>query len=396
MKVPLLDLKSQYNSIKKEVQQAFQRIVESQHFILGPAVEQFERAMASYIGTSYAIGVASGSDALLLSLKALKIGPGDEVITTPFSFIATAGSIVHSGARPIFVDIQPDTFNIDPIKVTNYLRTKKTHSVKAIVPVHLYGQCADMDSLTALSRKYNIPLIEDAAQSIGATYHKQKAGSFGAFGCFSFYPTKNLSACGDGGLIVTNDKDLAQLIRTLRNHGMTNKYHYKYIGYNSRLDSVQAAVLHTKLRYLPKWNTARVRNAERYRVLFKKYQLDKLIVAPVKGPGRSHVYHQYTVRVPKKRNRLKSFLEQSGIGVGVYYPIPLHLQDCFRSLGYQKSDLPEAEKAATESLSLPIYPDLTKPMQEYVVSKIADFFFAKSNRPKISKGKERSYHKKRK
>lgn len=373
MQVPLLDLKGQYQSIKSEVEESLQSIIQSQHFILGESVEKFEKSIADYIKVKHAIGVASGSDALLLSLMALDIGSNDEVITTPFSFFATAGCIARLCAKPIFVDIEPDTFNIDPNKIADYLKRNHT-KVKAILPVHLYGQCADMDAIMELSKKYNIPVIEDAAQAIGSLYHNQHSGTFGLFGCFSFFPSKNLGAWGDAGLVTTNDEKHARLVKALRVHGGEKKYYHRYVGCNSRIDTMQTAILSVKLKYLPQWNEARIVNATSYETLFKKYQLDKMVVLPKTKPDRNHTYHQFTLRVSEKRDELRSFLKESGIGTEVYYPLPLHLQECFKDLGYKKGDLPESEKAAQESLSLPIYPELTQEMQEYVVSSIKEFY----------------------
>lgn len=377
MQVPFLDLRSQYNSIKEEIHQALEEVISSQQFILGEVLEKFEEEIARFIGSKYAIGVASGSDALLLSLMALKIGPGDEVITTPYSFFATAGAIVRLGARVVFVDIEPDTFNIDPARVAEYLEKDKKHRVKAILPVHLFGQCADMDSLMKLSRQYRVPIIEDAAQAIGSLYNNQHAGTFGLLGCFSFYPTKNLGGWGDGGLITTNNDSYARLIKMLRVHGAREKYYHTYVGINSRLDALQAAVLRVKLKYLNQWNTRRIQHAERYYTLFQQYQLEDRIILPKKKNNCYHTYHQYTIRVPRKRDELKNYLKENKIGVEIYYPQPLHLQVCFKSLGYKKGDLPVSEKMVKESLSLPIYPELTETMQEYVVSKIAEFFSKK-------------------
>lgn len=373
MEVPLLDLKAQYQTIKSEIDKSLQSVIQSQHFILGESVERFEKSIADYIKVKYAVGVASGSDALLLSLMALNIRPNDEVITTPFSFFATAGCIARLCAKPVFVDIESDTFNINPNKIADYL--KRNHAkVKAIIPVHLYGQCAEMNAIMQLSQKYNIPVIEDAAQAIGSLYHNQHAGTFGLFGCFSFFPSKNLGAWGDAGLVTTNDEKYARLIKALRIHGGEKKYYHQYIGCNSRIDTIQTVILSVKLKYLPQWNEARIRNAHRYETLFKKYQLDKIVVLPKTKPDRNHTYHQFTIRVATKRDELKNFLKESGIGTEVYYPLPLHLQECFRDLGYKKGDLPESEKASQESLSLPIYPELAGEMQEYVVSHIAEFY----------------------
>jgi dTDP-4-amino-4,6-dideoxygalactose transaminase len=373
MQVPLLDLKAQYQAIKEDIEKSIQPVIQSQHFILGAAVENFEKEIAAYINVKHAIGVASGSDAILLSFMALGIGRGDEVITTPFSFFATAGSIARLGAKPVFVDIEPDTYNIDPDKIEDYLK-HSGKKVKAIMPVHLYGQCAEMDAINDLSRKYNVAVVEDAAQAIGSLYKNKHAGAFGIFGCFSFFPSKNLGAWGDAGLVTTNDENSAILIKTLRIHGGLKKYYHQYVGCNSRLDAFQAAVLSAKLKHLSEWNEGRAGNARRYMSLFTKYKLDGIIAAPVTKPGRNHTYHQFTIRVQEKRDELIKFLKEAGIGTEVYYPLPLHLQECFNDMGYKKGDLPVSEKSAQTCISLPIYAELTGEMQEYVVSQIARFY----------------------
>lgn len=341
-----IDLKAQYQTIKPEINKAIQKVLNSGQFILGQEVEKFEQEIAKYLGVEYAIGVASGTDALLLSLIALDIKKGDEVITTAFSFIATANTIARVGAKPIFVDINPKTFNIDASKIQEKI-TKKT---KAIIPVHLYGQVADMDAI----KKFKVPIIEDACQAIGAEYKNKKAGTIGNLGCFSFYPTKNLGACGDGGLVTTNNKQYAEKIKILRAHGAQQKYYHQEIGLNSRLDELQAAILGVKLRHLDKWNNQRIKNAKKYNKL-----LSKFVITPDYKKG--HVYHQYTIRV-KKRDKLKAYLEKHNIPIAIYYPVPLHLQKCFKYLGYKKGDFPEAEKAAKEVLSLPIYIDDPEPV----------------------------------
>ncbi|MBI4712225.1 MAG: DegT/DnrJ/EryC1/StrS family aminotransferase [Planctomycetes bacterium] len=377
MNIPLLDLKAQYQQIKPEVQKAINEVIDSQHFILGPAVEKFEAEIARFIGIKYAVGVASCSDSLLLSLMALGINPahtdtkGMEVITTPFTFFATAGAIARLGVTPVFADIEPDTFNISPDAIAAAL--KKHKNVKAIIPVHLYGQSADLEPIMELGRKYNIPIIEDAAQSIGATYKGQNTGTFGLLGCLSFFPSKNLGAWGDAGLIVTNDEKMYQMIRSLRLHGGQKKYYHQYVGCNSRLDAVQAAVLSVKLKYITEWTAKRQERAQYYNQLFKKYNLSGFVTPPPIRPDCNHIYHQYTIRA-KNRDGLKDFLKQQNIGTEVYYPLALHLQDCFRYLGYKKGDLPESEKATQEALSLPIYPELRPAQQEYVVEQIAGFY----------------------
>ncbi|MEK7449115.1 MAG: DegT/DnrJ/EryC1/StrS family aminotransferase [Planctomycetota bacterium] len=399
MQVPLLDLKSQYAQIKEEVWQSLQEVLTSQHFILGPVVEKFEQAMTRYIGSKYAIGVASGSDALLLSLMAFGIKEGDEVLTTPFTFFATAGAISRLGATPVFADIDPDTYNLSPAAIEKLIQqqyrieqaspdtppkadgasgqlvNKKTNRrIKAIIPVHLYGQCADMTELLALARKYQWQVIEDAAQAIGTAYQNKSAGTLGMTGCFSFFPSKNLGAWGDAGLITTDDQSVMELLKTLRVHGGQKKYYHQYVGCNSRLDTLQAAILTIKLKYLDGWQKARINNARYYDQLFRQSALTDQITGPVTKPDRNHTYHQYTIRVLTKRDELKAFLQQHQIGTEIYYPLPLHLQECFKPLGYRQGDCPEAEKAARECLSLPIYPELTKEMQEFVVKTIKDFF----------------------
>jgi dTDP-4-amino-4,6-dideoxygalactose transaminase len=372
--VPLLDLKGQYAAIKTEIDTAIKEVAESQHFVLGPTVERFEKAIAQYIDVKHAIGVASGSDALLLALMAFDIKEGDEVITSPFTFFATAGSIARTGARPVFVDIEPDTFNIDVNKIAAYL-AKSGKSVKAIMPVHIFGQCTDMGPIMDLAKRYKIAVIEDAAQAIGSIYQKHKAGTLGHIGCFSFFPSKNLGGWGDGGLVTTNDDTMDQKIKSLRVHGGTNKkYHHQYIGCNSRLDALQAAILTAKLKHLDEWTQARQANAQRYQQLIQTAGLANKAIPPITRPDRNHIFHQYTIRVPKQRDELKAFLQKQGIGTEVYYPLSLHMQECFTYLGYKPGSLPESEKAEREVLSLPIYPELTASMQEYVVEQIKLFF----------------------
>ncbi len=373
MKVPLLDLQAQYKDIEQEVLQAIREVYAHKIFILGPEVKKLEAEVANYSSTKYAIGVASGSDAILLSLMALGIGPGDEVITTPYTFFATAGSISRLGATPVFVDIDEKSYNISP----NEIEAKITPKAKAIMPVHLYGQCADMEVILEIAAKHKLPVIEDAAQAIGAEYGKntlsKKAGSMGAFGCFSFFPSKNLGCMGDGGMIVTNDADLAQKASVLRVHGSKPKYYHKVIGLNSRLDTLQAAVLSVKLKYLDSWSIKRRKNAELYNELFKAKGLLEIITLPFTEYQNKHIYNQYVVRTPK-RDQLKEFLKNKGIGTEIYYPVPLHLQECYSSLGYKEGDFPLAEKAARETLALPIYPELTKQQQELVVDSIVEYF----------------------
>jgi len=381
MNVPLLDLTRQYSTIKAEIDAAIRRVLESGRFILGPEVEAFEEEIAQYLGVKHAIGVASGTDALLLSLKALNIGPGDGVIVPSFTFFATAGVVANLGATPIFVDIDPKTFNIDPEKLRELLThhaSPITHhsspitAVKAIIPVHLYGQPADMDEIMAIAHEYELYVVEDAAQAIGAEYKGQKVGTIGHLGCFSFFPTKNLGAYGDGGLVVTNDDELAERVRMLRVHGSKPKYYHHLVGTNSRLDALQAAILRAKLPHLDEWTAARQRLASRYDELLGDIPG---IEVPYRAPERTHIFHQYTIRVHDgRRDELQQYLKEKGIDTQVYYPLPLHLQPCFRYLGYKEGDLPESERASQEVLSLPMFPELTEEEQDYVVDAIMRFF----------------------
>lgn len=369
MNVPLLDLKAQYRAIRAEVLEAIAMVCDEQGFVLGPRVSAFEEAIAKYVGSTHAIGCASGSDALLLALMAMGVKAGDEVITVPFTFFATAGAISRLGAKPVFVDIQPDTFNIDPEQVARAL----TPRTKAIIPVHLFGQCADMAALTQLARQKHVRVIEDACQAIGATQQGKRAGILGDTSCFSFFPTKNLGGFGDGGIITTNDDGLAESMAMLRVHGSRVRYLHEAVGINSRLDALQAAVLHVKLKYLDQWTEGRRRNALRYQQLFTGANLQDRVVLPPTAPGNFHVYNQYTVRV-QKRDELRTFLKDNGAGTEVYYPLPMHLQNCYRDLGHQKGAFPVSERAAEEVLSLPIYAELTGEQQSYVVDRIAEFF----------------------
>ena len=383
MHVPLLDLRRQYESIKPEINAAIQRVVESQQFILGSEVEQLEQEIAAYCGVKHAIGVASGTDALLLSLKAAGIGPGDQVITTPFTFFATAGAIVNAGAQPVFVDIEPNCYNIDPNKLEDKLKVLMSHQLsaisrrpKAIIPVHLYGQMADTDPIMDLARRHDLMVIEDAAQAIGAEYKGRKAGTIGHLGCFSFFPSKNLGGYGDGGMVVTDDDELADQVRMLRIHGSQPKYYHKMVGYNSRLDALQAAILRAKLPHLDTWSAQRRRVAARYQELLGGVEE---IVLPNTGPDRSHIFHQFTVRVRDGlRDGLLAYLKEAGIGTAVYYPLPLHLQECFDYLGYRRGDFPEAERASQQVLSLPMFPELTASEQETIAMTITSFFHAVS------------------
>ena len=364
MKVPLLDLKAQYAGIRDEIRTALDRVLESQRFILGPEVEAFESEIAAYCGSSHGIGVSSGTDALLAALMAIDIRPGDEVITSPYSFFATAGAITRLGARPVFVDIDGRTFNID----TNRIETQITPRTRALIPVHLFGQMADMLSIMEIARKHNLFVIEDAAQAIGAELNQKRAGSMGHAACFSFYPSKNLGGFGDGGMITTNDADLAARLRLLRNHGFRAKYYSERLGGNFRLDEIQAAVLRVKLKYLDRWTEGRRRNAAFYRESLNR--LDT-ITLPYEMPRSRHIYNQFIIR-SGRRDGLMAHLREKQIGYEVYYPVPLHLQACFKELGYTPDDLPASEAAARESLALPIYPELTAEMLQAVIEAIRE------------------------
>lgn len=371
MQVPLFDLKSQFAPIQDEVRAVVDRVFDSQAFVLGEDVSVLEREVAAYSQTKHAIGCASGSDALILALMSLGVGSDDEIITSPFTFFATGSAITRFGARPVFVDIDRDTYNIDP-KLAAKAVSEKT---KAIVPVHIYGQCADMDAVLDLGKSCKLPVIEDAAQAIGALDRGRRAGSMGAIGCFSFYPSKNLGGAGDGGMVVTNDEDLAARLRILRVHGEERKYHHKWIGMNSRLDSLQAAVLSVKLRYLDEWIAGRQHRAQRYELMFAEAQVGEFIQTPFVRSDASHVFHLFVIRVRDgRRNELLSHLQKAGVGSGVYYPVPLHLQECFSYLGYRRGDFPIAEAAAEETLALPVFPELSDEQQDYVVSSVAEFF----------------------
>ena len=376
MKVPLLDLKTQYTLIKEEVKSAIDEVLESQYFILGPKVAELEKNIAAYCDSAHATGVSSGSDALLISLMAMDIRPGDEVITTPFTFFSTAGAISRLNAVPVFVDIDPQTYNIDPHKIEAAI-TPKT---KVIIPVHLYGQCADMGTILSLSQKHHIRILEDAAQAIGAEYKGKKAGSMGDMGIFSFYPSKNLGGYGDGGMVVTNDESLYQKTKILRDHGSRLKYFYKSIGGNFRLDAIQAAVLNVKLAYLDQWSQKRQENALYYDQRLQETGLIEKGLMGIPPPvlkstkdKNYHIYNQYTLRL-KKRDKLKKFLKENEIGTKIYYPLPLHLQDCFRDLGYKKGDLPASENASKSVLSIPVFPELTPAQKDFVVQKIFEFY----------------------
>jgi dTDP-4-amino-4,6-dideoxygalactose transaminase len=369
MKVPLIDLQAQYVSIRDEVRQAVDRVFETQQFVMGPEVAALETEIAAYCQTTEAIGCASGSDALLLALMALDVGPEDEVITTPFSFFATASAIARLRARPVFVDIDPVTYNVNAAAIADAI----TPRTKVVLPVHLYGQCADMDQILALCNAKGITVIEDAAQAIGAEDRGRRAGSMGLAGTFSFYPSKNLGAAGDAGIVVTSDADFAARVRRLRVHGGLTEYQHVEVGINSRLDSVQAAVLRAKLPHLDDWSNARAQKAQTYTQLLEGARLSYKLYPPfVRHDGR-HIFHQYVVRVPDHRDALMDHLRACGVATKVYYPIPLHLQECFSYLGYEAGQFPEAEKAARETFALPLFPELTAEQQEYVVNAMRDF-----------------------
>jgi dTDP-4-amino-4,6-dideoxygalactose transaminase len=387
MEVPLLDLKAQYATIREQVRAAVDEVFESQRFILGPHVAALEEEFARFCGGPFAIGVASGTDALLLSLKALGVGPGDAVVTVPYTFFATAGAIVNLGARPLFVDIEPAGFNLDPGQLQKFMdqdcafdmRARKLihrasgAAIKAIVAVHLYGQCAAMDEILALAERNQLPVVEDACQAVGAKHHERKAGTMGDLGCFSFFPSKNLGGVGDGGMIVSCNEQLAQHVRLLRNHGAHPKYYHKMVGFNSRLDEIQAAVLRVKLAHLETWSQARRRNAADYDDLFQKAGLSGRIQTPPVLAGNQHIFHQYIIRTPM-RDELRAALQARSIGTEIYYPVSLHEQECFRSLEYKATDFPRSSEAAAQTLALPIYPELTHEQRAYVVRCIADFF----------------------
>ena len=369
MNVPLLDLQAQYVSLRDDLQQAVDRVMSSQRFVLGDEVRRLETSIAEYCQSKHAIGCASGSDALLLALMALDLKAGDEVITTPFSFFATGACVSRLGARPVFVDIDPHTYNIDPSRVADAI----TPRTKVIMPVHIYGQCAPMDPLLDLGRRHGIPVVEDAAQAIGATDNGRRAGSMGLIGCFSFYPTKNLGGAGDGGILTTGDDEVAARLRRLRAHGGSNEYEHEEVGINSRLDELQAAVLNVKFPSLDKWSDERARKAEIYTKLLNDADLRFPLVTPeVRSDGR-HIFHQYVIRVPENRDALMEHLKNHGVGSKIYYPIALHLQKCFEYLGYKKGDLPASEAAADETFALPCYPELTEAQQVYVVEMIKTF-----------------------
>ncbi len=376
MKVPLLDLKGQYQTIKDEILRVTEDVYESQYFILGPWVEKLEKAVAEYSNTEFAVGVSSGTDALLISLMAADVGPGDMVITTPYSFFASAGCVSRVGAKPVFVDIDRETYNISPdqaAKIIENLSAEDRERIKAVIPVHLYGQCADMDGILEIAETYDLFVIEDAAQAIGAEYNGKRAGSMGDIGSFSFFPSKNLGAFGDGGIVTTSSREWVEKLRILRAHGARPKYYHKIVGGNFRLDALQAAVVSVKLKHLDQWTGARQENAAQYRALFDNAGLSENLELPVEKENR-HIYNQFVIRVPEKRDELREDLKEAGIGTEVYYPVPLHLQDCFSYLGFRPGDFPVAEEAAQETLALPIYPELAVEQQEYVVDTIKAFY----------------------
>ena len=373
MKVPLLDLQAQYLTIRSEIRAAIDRVCDAQLFILGPEVAAFEAEVADFCGAKYAVGVSSGTDALLAALMAVGVGSGDEVVTSSFSFFATAGVIARLGARPVFVDIDAQSFNLDAEEAA----AKITSRTKAIMPVHLFGLCDNMDPILDVADKRGIAIIEDAAQAIGARDARGRvAGTLGSMGCFSFFPSKNLGAFGDGGMVVTNDPSLAETVRVLRVHGGKPKYYHRTVGGNFRLDALQAAILRVKLKYLPAWTEARRRNAQRYRQLIEEARLFEWIVPPLDSAG--HIYNQFVIRCAQ-RDRLQAFLRERGVETEIYYPVPLHLQACFSELGYRNGNFPDAEAAAREALALPVYPELTEEEQHYVVEQMRDFYWHARN-----------------
>lgn len=374
--VPLLDLSRQYQTIREETLAAVERVCSSQHFILGSEVEALEQEVAAFTRAGFAVGCASGTDALWLALLAVGIQPGDAVLTTAFSFFASVSAIVRAGGRPVLVDVDPETLNIDPAQVETAL-CRGTRKIRALLPVHLYGQCADMDALPRIADAFKMPIVEDAAQAIGASWREHRAGSLGAAAAFSFYPTKNLSAYGDAGLVTTNNQDYAEHVKRLRNHGSPRRYFHEEVGWNSRLDAIQAAILRVKLPYVERWNALRRERAASYDHRFAEAGLAGKNQCPIRLPASSphahHVFHQYVIRA-ERRDDLRQFLTDRKIGTEIYYPLPLHLQPSFAYLGYSEGDLPESERAAREVLALPMFPELTGDEQNWVVESIADFY----------------------
>lgn len=379
MKVPLLDLKRQYEMIKDEIIEVTGEVFGSQQFILGPKVDELERSVARYCQCSFGVGVSSGTDALLISLLAAGIGTGDLVITSPYSFFATAGAIVRLGATPLFIDIDEQTYNIDPSRLESslsLLREEQRARLRAIIPVHLFGQCADMEPILEVAKRYHLAVIEDAAQAIGSEYQSKhgpvkRAGSMGEYGCFSFFPSKNLGAFGDGGMVTTNSKEVYDRLKILRSHGSSPKYYHKVVGGNFRLDALQAAILTAKLRHLDDWTRKRTENATLYCRLFKEEGLDSFTL-PLEREKR-HIYNQFVIKVKAKRDELRQFLGEKGVGTEIYYPVPLHLQECFGYLGYKAGDFPVAEEAAAKTLALPIYPELREEEINYIIDVIKQF-----------------------
>lgn len=368
MNIPMLDLKEQYQSLKTEIQEKLEEVMSTSQFILGSNVKALEQDIADYSHVSYGVGVASGSDALHISLLAAGVEAGDEVIVPAFTFFATAGAVARVGAIPVFVDIEPEGYNMDPASLEQAITSK----TKAVIPVHLYGQTAEMDSILDIAQKHDLIVIEDAAQAIGAEFKGRKTGGFGETACFSFFPTKNLGAYGDAGMIVTNQEEIAEKAKVLRVHGSKPKYYHHVLGYNSRLDEMQAAILRVKQSYLEKWNELRQLKAQTYTKLLEDYRIAQ-VIPPKVLPHRKHVFHQYTIRA-ERRDELQFYLKEQGISTMVYYPIPLHLQPVFSKLGYKEGDLPMTEQACKEVLSLPIFPELKDEQQDYVVQKIKEFY----------------------
>lgn len=377
MQIPLLDLKAQLKPIEKDIKNAVIEVIDSTRYIMGLKVSVFEDAVAEYCGASYAVGVTSGTDALLISLMALDIKPGDWVVTTPYSFFATAGVIARLNATPKFVDIDPENYNLDPVKLQEWIENNKDQldKVKAIVPVHLYGQCADMDPILEIANQYDIPVIEDAAQAIGSQYPSKtglkKAGSMGTLGCFSFFPSKNLGCMGDGGMVITDDAALHEKLVKLRNHGASPKYYHALIGGNFRLDPIQAAILTVKLPHLNTWHAGRQKNALYYDT---HLNVEGIVKPKIKYQREYHIYNQYVISVPDKRDELRAFLKEKQVGNEVYYPVPFHLQECFAFLDYKAGDFSNSEWAANHTLALPIYPELTDEMKDYVIQGVDEFY----------------------